>query len=128
MNAVIHWRRSASVALLLLAVAAFLAHRSMGDTSQTVITGELVETYCWAKVRVGGPSHAACAIQCAKRGIPIAIIEAKTRRDFVLMPGKHESTLSPKLIAAMGKNVTIRGELVKRGQNHYLTADSWKVH
>lgn len=128
MNSVIHWRRSVSVALLLLAAAAFLAHRSLGDTSQTVITGELVETYCWAKVRVGGPSHAACAIQCAKRGIPVAVIEAKTRKDFVLMPGKHEATLSPKLIAAMGKNVTIRGELVKRGQNHYLTADSWKVH
>lgn len=128
MNAVIHWRRSASVALLLLAAGAFLAHRSMGDPSQTVITGELVETYCWAKIRVGGPSHAACAIQCAKRGIPVAVIEAKTRRDFVLMPGKHEATLPPKLIAAMGKNVTIRGELIKRGQNHYLTADSWKVH
>jgi len=126
-NAVIHWRRSASIALLLLTAGAFLAHRSMGDPSQTAITGELVETYCWGKVRVGGPAHAQCAIQCAKRGIPVAVIDEKTRKDFVLLPGKHEATLSPKLIAAMGKKVTIRGELVKRGQNYYLTADSWTV-
>ena len=116
------------MALLILTAAAFLTHRSLGATSQTVITGELVETYCWGKVRVGGPPHSECAIQCAKRGIPVAVIEAKTRHDFVLLPGKHEATLSPKLIAAMGKNVTIRGELVKRGQNHYLTADSWTVN
>jgi hypothetical protein len=128
MSGLTHWRRSASFALLLLFAAAFLTLRSSGATSQTTITGELVETYCWGKIRVGGPSHAQCAIQCAKRGIPVAVIDEKTRKDLVLMPGKHEATLSPKLIAAMGKKVTIRGELVKRGQNRYLTADSWKVH
>jgi hypothetical protein len=128
MSDLIHWRRSASFALLLLFAVLFLTFRSSGETSQTAITGELVETYCWGKVRVGGPSHAQCAIQCAKRGIPVAVIEANTRKDFVLLPGKHEATLSPKLIAAMGRNVTIRGELLKRGQNHYLTADSWTIN
>jgi hypothetical protein len=124
----IHWRRSASFALLLLFVAAFVTFRSSGAASQMAITGELVETYCWGRVQVGGPAHTQCAIQCAKRGIPVAVIEAKTHKDFVLLPGRHDATLPPKLIAAMGKNVTIRGELVKRGQNHYLTADSWKVN
>jgi hypothetical protein len=128
MRGLIHWRRSASFALLMLTSAAFLTYRSLGATSQTVITGELVETYCWGRLQVGGPPHRECAIQCAKRGIPVAVIEAKTRKDFVLLPGRHEATLSTKLIAAMGKNVTIRGELVKRGQNHYLTADSWTVN
>ena len=128
MRGLIDWRRSASFALLLMFAAAFLTFRSSGATSQTVITGELVETYCWGKIRVGGSNHAQCAIQCAKRGIPVAVIEEKTRKDFVLLPGRHEATLSPKLIAAMGKQVTIRGELVKRGQNHYLTADSWTVN
>jgi hypothetical protein len=124
----LNWRRSASFALLLLTIAAFLTHRSLGSTSQAAITGELVDAYCWGRIQVGGPAHTQCAIQCAKRGIPVAVVDAKTHEDFVLLPGAHEAALSPKLIAAMGKKVTIRGELVERGQNHYLTVDAWTVN
>jgi hypothetical protein len=123
-----HWRRSASFAILIALAAAFLVLRSDGDPNATAITGELVETYCWAKLEVGGPAHTACAIQCAKRGIPVAVIEEKSRVAYVLLPGKHESTLSMKLIEeGMGKKVTIRGQLAKKGQSQFLTADAWAL-
>jgi len=111
-------RRSLSFAIcLLLATSAF---------AEQTITGEIVETYCWAVVNVGGTPHASCGIECAKRGIPIAIVDAKTRKAYVLLPGRDKATLPPKLIEAMGRRVTIRGEVFSRGGLQFITVQSWE--
>jgi len=105
--------------------ALFVASRTIGS-SQPAITGELVETFCYAKVRIGGVAHAACGIECAKRGIPLAIVDAQSHKAYVLLPGRDKSTVPPELIAQMGHNVTIRGEIIERGGNNFITVQSWK--
>lgn len=98
--------------------------RAVGS-HDSAITGEIVETYCWAKMRVGGVAHAACGIDCAKRGIPVAIVDARTRTAYVLLPGRDKRSLPQELIAMMGRKVTIRGEIVSRGGTNLLTVRSW---
>jgi hypothetical protein len=95
-------------------------------TTQPAITGEIVETYCWARMRVNGPAHAACGIECAKRGIPIAIVDGKTRKAYVLLPGRDKRSVPPELVAAMGHTVTIHGEILSRGGTNFLTVQSFK--
>ena len=95
--------------------------------SQTAVTGELVETYCWASLRIGGPAHAACAIECAKRGIPVALHDRKQRQTYVLLPGRDKASLPPQLIAAMGRNVTVQGTVIVRDRNQFLTVQSWTL-
>lgn len=113
-------------AVVIVAVAAlFVASRTIGS-SQPAITGELVETFCYAKIRIGGVAHAACGIECAKRGIPLAIVDAQARTAYVLLPGRDKSTVPPELIDQMGRNVTIRGEIITRGGNNFITVQSWK--
>ena len=110
----------AAVATLIL----LLTSRTTGSTPPA-ITGEIVETYCWAKMRVGGAAHAACGIDCAKRGIPVAVVDSQTRTAYVLLPGRDKASVPAELIAMMGRNVTIRGEVVKRGGASFLTVQSW---
>jgi hypothetical protein len=90
-----------------------------------VVSGELVETFCWAKLGVGGTEHAACGIQCAKRGIPVAVLDSESRQLFILLPGRDKTSLPAELIAAMGQRVDIRGEVVKRGGASFVTVESW---
>ena len=116
-------RRSASFAAVAILVL-LVTSRTTGSTAPA-ITGEIVETYCWAKMRVGGPQHAACGIDCAKRGIPVAIFDAKTGTAYVLLPGRDKRSVPPELIAAMGKRVTVRGEVIARGGAKFLTVQSW---
>lgn len=116
--------RRLSLALAAVAAALFLAHSS-ADT-QTTVTGEIVETYCWANLRITGPQHAACGITCAKRGIPIAIVDAQSRQSYVLLPGRDKAAIPPQLIEAMGRRVIVRGEVLKRNGNQFLTVQSWQ--
>ena len=91
------------------------------------ITGELVETYCWLTHQVGGPAHAKCGIECAKRGVPVAVYDAKEHKTYVLMPGHNIKTLPPQLIEAMGKQVSITGEVTARGGSTFLAVQSWQL-
>lgn len=113
-------------AIVIVATAAlFITSRTIGS-SQPAITGELVETFCYAKIRIGGAAHAACGIECAKRGIPLAVVDAQSRTAYVLLPGRDKSTVPPEILAQMGHNVTIRGEIVARGGTNFITVQSWK--
>lgn len=93
--------------------------------SQTSISGELVETYCWGTKQIGGPGHAQCGIECAKRGIPVAVVDADSRKVFILVTGDHNAPLPAELIAAMGNHVTIRGEVFVRGGTQLIKVQSW---
>jgi hypothetical protein len=106
-----------------VAVPRLLNHRFGGQ--QSTVNGELVETFCWATQVSGGPSHAGCAMECAKRGIPIAIVDQRTRRAFVLLPDRGKAALPPGLFAAMGQQVTIHGEVFMRGGSQFAMVRSW---
>jgi hypothetical protein len=114
---------AAVLAVVILTVTAATLATSGGEP---VIKGELVETYCWARMRVTGPAHAACGITCAKRGIPLAVVDATTRKAYVLLPGRDKASIPPELVAAMGTKVSIRGEVIVRGGTQFVTVSSWE--
>ena len=116
-------RRSLSFAIL--TVVCFTMTPTFAGTPSTV-TGEVVETYCWAVHQVGGVGHAQCGIECAKRGLPVALYEQKSHKAFILLPAHDKTSLPPELIAAMGQRVTIRGEVLVRGGTQLLVIQSWQ--
>ena len=111
--------------LITVAIVTMFFSSSVAGTAQTAMTGEVVETFCWAKLRVGGVSHASCGIECAKRGIPIALVDDQSGKAFVLLPGRDKRSIPSDLVAAMGRRVTVRGEKVSRGGSNFLTVQSW---
>ena len=116
-------RRSLSFALLTI-IAFTTAHASAGKAVS--VTGEIVETYCWAVHEVGGTGHAQCGIECAKRGLPVALYDPKTRGAYILLPARDKSSLPAELVAAMGQKLTVQGELVTRGGIQFLIVQSWR--
>jgi hypothetical protein len=118
------WRRSASLAAVAL-LASLTAVCGEG-TPQSVISGHVVETYCWAKLGVGGPQHAACGIECVKRGIPAAVFDKESHQLFILLPGQDKMAVPADLIAAMGHEVKVRGEVIRRGGSNFVAVQSWE--
>jgi hypothetical protein len=83
-------RRSLSFAIRILAC--FTVLRTSAGTPTTV-SGEVVETYCWAVHEVGGTGHAQCGIECARRGLPVAIYDQKSHKAFILLPSRDKASL-----------------------------------
>jgi hypothetical protein len=115
-------RRSLSFAILIVC---FTATRTFAGVPATV-TGEIVETYCWAVHQVGGTGHAQCGIECAKRGLPVALYDQKSHKALILLPSRDKASLPPDLVAAMGQRVNIRGEVLERGGIQFLIVQSWQ--
>ncbi len=44
------------------------------------VIGEVVDTYCFATMGAKGASHKQCGITCAKKGIPVGLLESGTSK------------------------------------------------
>ena len=114
---------SLSAIVLLLAVAASL----MAAEKSVTVKGELVDTLCYASMGAKGESHAKCAIACAKKGIPVGLVEeGKTAKMYVLLPPKDAEGMPASVTDHMGKVVTVTGHAYESGGNSFLTVESVK--
>jgi hypothetical protein len=115
--------RSLSFAVLMIVC---FASARMFAAPETTISGEIVETYCWAVHQVGGTGHAQCGIECAKRGLPVALYDSKSHTAYILLPARDKMSLPSDLIAAMGQRLKVQGEVVERGRIQFLIVRSWQ--
>ena len=90
------------------------------------VTGEIIDTYCYALMGAKGESHRECAIDCVKKGIAAGLLEDKTNKVYVLLPNKDRSPLPQAVIDKMAKKVTITGKTYASGGSQFLTIDSIK--
>jgi len=90
------------------------------------VTGEIIDTYCFALMGAKGESHRQCAIDCVKKGIPAGLLEDGTNKVYVLLPNKDKSPLPKSVIDKMAKKVTITGKVYTTGGSQFLTIESIK--
>ncbi len=90
------------------------------------ITGEIIDTYCYALMGAKGPSHRQCAIDCIKKGIPAGLLEEGTNKVYVLLPNKDKSPLPEADINKVAEKVTITGRVYTSGGSQFLTVESIK--
>ncbi len=90
------------------------------------VTGEIVDTYCYALMGAKGPSHRQCAIDCIKKGIPAGLLEEGTNKLYILLPNKDKSPLPEDLIKKVAEKVTIIGKVYTSGGIQFLTVESIK--
>jgi len=90
------------------------------------VTGEIVDTYCYALMGAKGESHRQCAIECLQKGIPAGILEDGTNKVYVLLPNKDKSPLPKGVIDKVAKKVTITGRVYTSGGSQFLTVESIK--
>ncbi len=99
--------------------------KEMKESSVTV-TGEVIDTFCFASMGAKGESHRACGLDCAKKGIPVGIVEDKTNKVFVLLPPKDKNPIPEAAVQKMGRKATITGKTYTSGGTQFLTVESVK--
>ncbi|OGP72911.1 MAG: hypothetical protein A2V86_09200 [Deltaproteobacteria bacterium RBG_16_49_23] len=90
------------------------------------VTGEIIETYCYALMGAKGESHRQCGIECVQKGIPAGLLEDGTNKVYVLLPNKDRSPLPKTVIDKMARKVTITGKTYATGGSQFLTIESIK--
>ena len=90
------------------------------------VTGELIDTYCFSLMGAKGASHRDCAIECAKKGIPVGILEEGTNKVFVLLPNKDKTAYPKAVFDKMAQKVTVTGKMATVGGSQFLTVESIK--
>ena len=106
--------------MLLAAVTAIAAEQASS------VTGEVVDTFCYATMGAKGAGHKQCAVDCVKKGIPVGLVEKGTEKLYVLLPSKDKTALPDDVINKMGETVTVTGRSETKGGSNFLTVQSIK--
>jgi hypothetical protein len=94
--------------------------------AQQAITGTLEDSFCYVTMGAHGPDHKKCATSCAKKGIPVALVEKGTDKMYILLPPKNDIVMPDDVINKMEDEVTVTGDEYDKGGVHYLTVKSVK--
>jgi hypothetical protein len=117
-------KRVIPVVILVLFVTAIAVYAADAPIS---VKGEVVDTACYAAMGAKGEGHAKCGIKCAKKGIPVGLVEeGKSGKMYVLLPGKDDTAMPSSVIDNMGKVVTVTGHAYSSGGNSFLMVESVK--
>ena len=96
----------------------------METGSEVTIKGELVDSLCYVAMASKGSGHKQCAMDCAKAGIPISIVEDGTSKVYTVLPKEDKTGYPKNVISKMGEKVTLKGDLYEKGGNKYVTVES----
>ena len=99
-------------------------HAHGKGVQEVAIKGELVDSLCYVGMAAKGAGHKQCAIDCAKAGIPISILEDGTGKMYTVLPKEDETGYPASVIDKMGETVTLKGDLYENGGNRYVTVES----
>jgi hypothetical protein len=88
-------RSGVLILIVTLGVAAvFLAAQT---PKEVALTGEIVDLSCYVKMGAVGMDHKECAIGCAKAGMPMALLEERTGKLYLLVSDKEFESVNGKL-------------------------------
>ncbi len=84
--------------------------------AEVTITGEVIDSQCYLTVGAKGDDHRQCAFDCAKGGIPFAILEEKTGTVYFVGNGKEQMKgANDMLLDHAAQKVSVTGKLAERG-------------
>ena len=112
------------IAAGVVTLSAFIA--TSGMAAQKSVTGTLEDSFCYVVTGAHGSGHKQCATGCAKKGIPVALVEKGTDKMYILLPPKNAEALPDDVVSKMEDEVTVTGNEYEKGGITYLTADSVK--
>ena len=99
--------------LLSLVVPMFLHGYDDAKLKPITIVGTVVDTGCYMVHDGIGPDHVDCATECAKKGIPLAIVDGNGK--LYLPLGIDHENPNTQLMPFIEKKVKVTGTSVERG-------------
>ena len=118
--------RLGTLGLLGLTLLVGRATLATADEKDVQVTGEVIDTFCYSAMGAKGTSHKQCGIDCAKKGIPVGLLEKGSEKIHILLPMKDKTSLPDELLSKMGETVTVTGHPYSKGGVAFLTVESVK--
>ena len=91
------------------------------DKKTAKLTGEVVDLTCYLSHNGQGTKHATCALDCIKKGNPVAILSNGVL--YAIISSDHESP-NTKVAPFAGKQVIASGEQSEKNGLHYIDLDT----
>ena len=110
------WLGAVVAALFLAGVALYAA------AEKATVTGEVIDSACYAKNGSKGPDHAACAQRCAKNGVPLALLTDDSKVVMIASSKEGESG-NALLVDDVAKKVTVEGTWSEKEGKKVLVVD-----
>lgn len=118
---------AAVIGLVVLLAMGSVAVVGAAEGEKVTVTGEVVDTYCYTLMGAKGMSHKQCAIDCAKKGIPVGLLEKGTNNLYILLPNKDKAPVPEAAINKCGEEGTvITGKKYVAHGISFLTVESVK--
>jgi hypothetical protein len=115
--------------LCTLAVALILAGAAAAPViaADTVVRGELVDSHCYMadKTKNVGAGHRDCAMTCAKKGTPVALVTSDGTIYWVI--GDLARDNNAQLVPHMSHIVELTGEVSEQDGKKSISAKSLKM-
>lgn len=111
---------------LLLGTATLTLADEKGGEKDVHVTGEVIDTFCYSTMGAKGTGHKQCGIDCAKKGIPVGLLEKGSEKVHILLPNKDKTALPDDVVNKMGETVTVTGHPYTKGGVMFLTVESVK--
>jgi len=112
--------------LTVASLALLLAVGTSAVAAAETVTGEVIDTFCFASMGAKGASHRQCGLDCANKGIPVGLLEKGTNKVYVLLPNKDKTALPEEVVNKMGEQATVTGKIHSTGGSAFLTVESVK--
>jgi hypothetical protein len=92
------------------------------NKKEITVTGEVIDVKCYLTGMMGGrgEDHKQCAIDCAKGGLPLGILEDKTERVYTVVPKGGMKGPNDDLVQYIARKVTLTGIMVEKGEQKML--------
>jgi hypothetical protein len=88
--------------------AAFVLGLSALRAEEKTVSGEVIDAQCTVKdASKKGEAHAACAMKCAQKGAPLAIL---AKDGIYTITGDYTKENNKQLLSYVAKNVVAKGE------------------
>lgn len=97
------------------------AKTAVADKKQARLIGEVVDLTCYLSHEGKGEKHAQCALDCIKKGNPVAILSNGVL--YAVISSDHEPP-NAKLAPFAGKQVVVTGEQSEKNGLHFVDMDS----
>jgi hypothetical protein len=96
------------------------------SATEKSVTGTLEDSFCYVTMGAHGSNHQKCAQACAKKGIPVSLVEKGSGTMYILLPPKNDEPIPDSVTGQMEDEVTVTGDEYEKGGVHYLTVRAVK--
>lgn len=120
-------KRIIQTVFLALILFSFSAMAQEKKKQEIKLRAEVIDTKCYISGSMGdatGEEHKDCAIMCAKAGVPLALLEEKTKTVYYAARLKGMAGANEILLPFVGEVVLVTGRLVERGGAKMVMIDT----